>query len=692
MPVASATAPAPRIVQLPMEWRDAEIVNVDADSRTMEVIWTTGAAVRRRDWWTGEEFDEVLEVSARAVDLSRLNNGAPLLESHNAWSLRGVLGVVEKAWLSNGEGRARVRFTSAGIDEETDKIYRKVQDRVLQKISTGYFTRQVEWDRTTTPPTRRAVKWQPFEISFVGVAADDGAGRRAASQTMYACEIIDRAARPATQSTTRRSPMPENTEITSPENDAERARLAAQAARIDARRAEDAAAVEARVQEAARAERIRAKKIRDRVRAVRLPEELADELIDCNASDSAVERRLTDELAEQGPTVTMPARIIEDHNDPAALINRMSDGLALRGLMNLPKTVRDEHFDARRQAAARPFMSGGIMALLCELATARGMHVDYKQPRAVMWDTLVEMRSLSTSDFPLLLANAANKILLPAYQFAQPTFFRIAQQKTFNDFRAHKFLRTGDFPDLLVKGETGEFKAGKLSESSQDITALEYGRIITVSRQIIINDDQSAFSDLPRMAGIRAAAVANKLGFNLFALNSAGGPTITEPNAAGVQTGVAMWNAAHNNLTGTGTAIDDTSIGVGVGMMLAQLSMDGIPVNPMARYIMAAPAKIGLLRKFTAVLTSASSAANQNPWGGLLEPLTDGNLTGNAWYLFSDPQLGFPCFVYGYLSGQEGPRIATQEGFTSEGVNLRCAMDFGCGGIDFRGTYKNNGA
>ena len=48
-----------------------------------------------------------------------------------------------------------------------------------------------------------------------------------------------------------------------------------------------------------------------------------------------------------------------------------------------------------------------------------------------------------TGDFPLLLNNVLNKLLLPNYENAQPTFRMIAQPREFNDFRAHRFLQSG---------------------------------------------------------------------------------------------------------------------------------------------------------------------------------------------------------------------------------------------------------
>ena len=91
-------------VALPMQLRRAPILpsTVDAEARSIDVVFTTGAAVRRRRWtgWdTSVPFDEILEVSDRAVDLTRLNAGAPALDSHSVWSSHSQVGVVERAWI-----------------------------------------------------------------------------------------------------------------------------------------------------------------------------------------------------------------------------------------------------------------------------------------------------------------------------------------------------------------------------------------------------------------------------------------------------------------------------------------------------------------------------------------------------------------------------------------------------------------
>src|SRR4051794_28538664 len=100
-PREERTTEPPQTIDLPLQTRaDVRLMpdTVDADHRTVEMVWSTGAAVRRRDPWTGKRYDEVLSLDETHVDLSRLNGGAPLLNTHGAWDLSDVIGVVERAW------------------------------------------------------------------------------------------------------------------------------------------------------------------------------------------------------------------------------------------------------------------------------------------------------------------------------------------------------------------------------------------------------------------------------------------------------------------------------------------------------------------------------------------------------------------------------------------------------------------
>jgi hypothetical protein len=184
--------------ELPLQSRLQTITDgaIDAEARTVTLIFTAGATVRRRryvGWDTVIPFDETLIVSRQAVNLDRLNAGAPVLESHSHYSTFGQLAVVDRAWIDGKEGRATVRFPAAGIDERSDRMFGMVAERIIKNVSVGYSIdklRIVEPEKKGQVEHHIAERWTPYEISFVTIPADPDAGvRSAAGNSTYPVEI-----------------------------------------------------------------------------------------------------------------------------------------------------------------------------------------------------------------------------------------------------------------------------------------------------------------------------------------------------------------------------------------------------------------------------------------------------------------------------------------------------------------------
>ncbi|QQC26512.1 hypothetical protein I6H96_06650 [Brucella anthropi] len=168
---------------LPMQMQEVRLLpsGVDAETRMLDLVWTTGATVRRRrfaGWDTVVPFDEILIVSDKAIDLSRMNAGAPVLDSHSVWSTFSQVAVVERAWVDGGEGKASIRFPKAGIDERADRMFGLVSDGIIKNVSVGYSIDKIRIEEAQKKGEVEKVfveRWTPNEISFVTVPADPGA-------------------------------------------------------------------------------------------------------------------------------------------------------------------------------------------------------------------------------------------------------------------------------------------------------------------------------------------------------------------------------------------------------------------------------------------------------------------------------------------------------------------------------------
>ena len=137
---------------------------LEAEDRTLEFPFASEEPVER---YFGME---VLNMSEEAMDLSRLNDGAPLLYQHDADK---IVGVVERAYIKDKRGYAKVKLANNELGREMQDL---VKDGIIRNVSFGYRINEMEEDKSTKPVTYRATAYQPFEISLVTVPADQSVG------------------------------------------------------------------------------------------------------------------------------------------------------------------------------------------------------------------------------------------------------------------------------------------------------------------------------------------------------------------------------------------------------------------------------------------------------------------------------------------------------------------------------------
>ncbi|QIE56492.1 peptidase U35 [Pikeienuella piscinae] len=142
---------------------------VNVEERNVEVVWSTGAPVRRRDM--AGPYIERLSLAPEAVDLSRLE-GASVLDAHRQTAVRDVLGTVRSAAVDGKRGTALIQFSAR---PEVEPIWQDVLAGILRHVSVGYSVE--EWSESTENGARvlTAERWTPHEISLVPTPADPGA-------------------------------------------------------------------------------------------------------------------------------------------------------------------------------------------------------------------------------------------------------------------------------------------------------------------------------------------------------------------------------------------------------------------------------------------------------------------------------------------------------------------------------------
>ncbi len=287
----------------------------------------------------------------------------------------------------------------------------------------------------------------------------------------------------------------------------------------------------------------------------------------------------------------------------------------------------------------------------------------------------------STSDFPLILADVMNKRLRAAYMAAPRTFQAFSRRSDVSDFKTVRTLALSGAPDLEEIKEGGEYTYGAMSEEGQSYNLKTYGKMISISRQALIDDDLSAFTRLAPAFGASAAEKESDLVYGLLTSN------------VKLSDNVALFHSTHKNLGTTG-AISETTLSEARKMLRKQSGVgDSRPLNLQAEYLVVPAALETTAQKLLSAVLAAQTS-NVNPFANslmlIVEPRLDA-VSETAWYLAASPSR-IDTIEYGYLSGNEGVYTEIENGFDVDGVKIKARLDFAAGVVDFRGLFKNAGA
>jgi len=649
-------------------------LSINAEDRTVEVIWTTGKRAKNYITGVGAVLEE-LEVSPAAVRMGGLASGnAPVFDSHRKDSVRSQIGRVVSARIEGKRGIATLQFSAAS---DVEPLWQRVVDGTVRSVSVGYRIHKYQQVKAGADTVYRITDWEPFEISIVPIPADDGAVIRSAPvepAQFVAVEPSEAAAEPLAPVEAARAETIATSTIAAPAAYQEQTMTdqvtTAAPATVAAPNAE---AIRA---EAVSAERARIAGIEEALRAAQpvLGEAgiaaVRAEALGGEMDGAAVRLRLFDLMAKAVPVVSGAQRVQmgASGDDPAVIRDAMAEALAVR--MKSSYQPKGERF--REWAGVRP------SDMVRDLMAARGERDIPRNP------VLLAERSFhTTSDFPLLLSSALNKVLLADYAQAVPTYRMFMARRNFNDFKAHSFLRAGDFPALTALGEGGEIQTGTISEGREQITMATYARGVRVTRQMLVNDDLGAFGDFAGMIGRRVVDYENALAFAIVTAGSGAGPNLADGNA--------VFTTGRGNRSASGAAIEVATLSTARASLRARTSPDGLKLNLAPRYLLTGPAYETIAWQFTSAQYVPATAATTNPFRGVYEPLVDANITGNNWYLLADPAAA-PVYVYGFLNGAEGPQVRTTNPPGTDGaVQVDVWMDFACGAIDWRGGWFNAG-
>ena len=676
----------PKTLDLPLIVRAAQVIVEEGgeEDRIAEVVWSTGSR-RTVSSWFSEDYEEELELNAGAVRLERLNAGAPLLNSHNAYDLDRVIGVVVEgsAKIERGQGTAQVRFSNR---PEVDSIWQDVKDGILRNLSVGYKVHEYHIEkREGQMELWRAVDWEPMEISVVAIGADSGAQFRSDQEqkgATFPCIVRRSDASPETARAAMEQVMPPNiaNEVAQEQRGATPPATTPPVAAATPPAPEQRGAAPVNADEIRSQERSRISQITTLCARHGVAQSVADQLITNGSSLDAARSAILDALAgesDQNGRRSEPIAATARGTDQRAMQYREAMTTAIMHKLDPRTELTDEArefrgmrlFDMARESVERSGVS------------TRGMHTMDVAAHALGLRAGVGYHS--TSDFPAILGNVANRTLRSAYAAFPKTFEKWARRGTISDFRPITRVAVSGAPELKKVLEGAEFTYGTMGATAEVIQLATYGRIIAITRQALINDDMDALSRIPAAFGARAAQLEGDIVYAILMEN---------PNMAD---GQPLFHASHGNL-GTAATINETSVAAALKAFTQMKGVDGSAIRLLPRYLIVPAAGPRLLeaQKLLASVT-AGKTADVNPFAGAFEIVTDPRLIPTSgqdpWFLAADAAM-IDTIEYAYLEGQEGVYTETRNGFEVDGTEIKARHDFTAKAIDWRGIYKNPGA
>lgn len=292
----------------------------------------------------------------------------------------------------------------------------------------------------------------------------------------------------------------------------------------------------------------------------------------------------------------------------------------------------------------------------------------------------------STSDFTNVLVNLANKSMLKGWEEAEETFQLWTNRGTLPDFKSSKRVDLNAFPALAEVRDGAEYTYATVGDRGETIQLATYGKLFSLTRQTIINDDLDAFTRIPMKMGRAAIRTVGDLVYAVLT----GNPTMSD--------GTALFHADHSNLP-TGAAITTTSVDAMRAAMAKQTdggsnatALNIRLANLIVPVALEGTAKVVRDSEFE-VGASARNNTTPNTVRGTFEVISDARLDASSaavWYGAANPGMHDTVEV-AYLDGNEQPVLEQQQGWSVDGTEFKVRMDAGVSPLDFRTLAKNVG-
>lgn len=684
---------------------DGRPASIDEATRSIEVVASTEAPALVWDWSRFELVNEVLLMSGCRIPPG---NKCVFLDTHNRESVSRVLGSFRQAQVRREGGEAKL-VGRPHFSRSARQAWEDTCDGHITDVSVGYEihayaivkedeTSEIE-GRSFTGPMRVVTDWSLKEVSLCAIGADDAAkfrnlsGPEAAGQdkenpmkkkqkAASTPGSREEAQKPAGESTSEFNLDEEGNPIATeepahapgevdredPDDDDEETRADGEESDEEGeeekaeRKGKRASSSKTPVIRAARLERERVLGIQNMCRSFAVPQSLEHQLIASGVSLGSAREKVMGmlEARNAGVTASGPGfRVETGRTEMQRAYQAAQHGLFMRCsvAVEAPAPGSDNFQGMSMREMARE---------LLRLSGCRSIPVDSRELFA---------RALTTTDLPQLLVETSRRSLLQAYERNEETWGEWCATGRVDDFKVNKAV--GLEPDFKLRElpESAEYERGNLGEVAEEYKIATFGEMLTISRQALINDDLGALTAIPEGYGEACSRLIGDIAYACLTSN----PKMAD--------GERLFSTKHKNLyTGKGGLPTVPNLGAVRSGMKAQTDSKGNkrPIRPvffLAPTGMETECDVFFNTQIASVGPVTSTQANpvaHNPFGGTyfqrVHEYRLDDADADAWYLAGHK--GSTVTVF-FLNGVMTPYMETQNGWNTDGVEMKVRMDAG---------------
>lgn len=748
-----ATKSSQKTIRIEQGFNRAEVraETLDQAARTVEVMWSSGIAVKRYSWDEGFYMEE-LSMQPKHLRLDRFETGMSLLDAHESWSMKSRLGTVVpgSVRIAGGKGYATIKFSK---NEMGETIFRDLIDGHPVQISVGYKIHSFERieGKGKELPTFRAIDWEPTELSVVPVPAEPGAGSRSEQSRNEGYDVLvlgrEDVSQPAAAVEEKELPMDKLTAARSlkgkeldtlalgaglgrKDNETDEALSARLVAHFEAqeradKEAKERADAEAKAQADAEAAARAAASAHGRSDPAPTTPPAQNAGLNQADVDAAVTRALEADTARRNSILELARKANVLENDAV-----VTNALNTRGTtLDQFRSSLIDHMVANEERAPT-FPVSSMRGMTDEREKMRRIAVNGLMHRHGLTDKLEpgadQYRNMGTMDLArdLLIASGS-------YQRGMSSIDVVRNALNGSNDGSRALHTTSDFP--LILGEiTRQVLMGAYSQYQQTFALIANRNTVTDLREVKVlemgegpqlekltekgeytrgtfKESQEGFSmaHYGKVIGLTEAMIINdQLG--AFAKLLAGWGRVVArlegdivwdqiiSNAKLKSDNKALFHTDHGNL-GTAAALSKDNLIAGRKMFRKQKDIDGNLIDIAPKYLFVGSDNEVTAQTITQATTNPATPDQVVPEAirslvPVYEPRID-KISEKAWLLFMQTAdtMG-RGLQYSYLSGYESPRTMERWGFDYDGVEYRLDHYFGAGLTDYRFAYKNPGA